>query len=32
MRCTLAWHIRNRPFGHVAGAIQYQHAQVTMFA
>ena len=31
MRRTLAWHIRNRPFGHVAGAIQYQHAQVTMF-
>jgi hypothetical protein len=27
----LAWHIRNRPFGHVAGAIQYQHAQITMF-
>jgi integrase len=31
MRRTLAWHIRNRPFCHVAGAIQYQHAQVTMF-
>jgi hypothetical protein len=31
LRRTLAWHIRNRPFGHVAGAIQYQHAQVTMF-
>jgi len=31
LRRTLAWHIRNRPFGHVAGAIQYQHAQVTTF-
>lgn len=31
LRRTLAWHIRNRPFGHVAGAIQYQHAQITMF-
>lgn len=31
LRRTLAWHIANRPFGVVAGMIQYQHASVTLF-
>jgi len=30
-RRTLAWHIANRPFGTVAGKIQYKHASVAMF-
>lgn len=30
-RRTLAWYIANRPFGVVAGKIQYKHASVTMF-
>ena len=30
-RRTLAWYIANRPFGAVAGKIQYKHASVAMF-
>ncbi|HWL19137.1 MAG TPA: hypothetical protein VNS33_05675 [Bradyrhizobium sp.] len=30
-RRTLAWHIANRPFGAVAGKIQYKHASIAMF-
>lgn len=30
-RRTLAWHIANRPFGTVAGMIQYKHASVATF-
>jgi hypothetical protein len=30
-RRTLAWHIAHQPFGVVAGARQYKHAQVTIF-
>ena len=30
-RRTLAWYIANRPFGVVAGKIQYKHASVAMF-
>ena len=30
-RRTLAWHIANRPFGTVAGKIQYKHASVATF-
>ncbi|RUV32469.1 hypothetical protein EOA86_02340 [Mesorhizobium sp. M5C.F.Ca.IN.020.32.2.1] len=30
-RRTLAWHIANRPFGTVAGKIQYKHASVAIF-
>ncbi|MGV1954163.1 hypothetical protein ACQZ5G_11375 [Agrobacterium sp. 22-214-1] len=30
-RRTLAWHIANRPFGTVAGKIQYKHASIAMF-
>lgn len=30
-RRTLAWYIANRPFGVIAGKIQYKHASVTMF-
>jgi hypothetical protein len=30
-RRTIAWHIANRPFGVVAGMIQYGHACETMF-
>ncbi len=30
-RRTLAWHIANRPFGTVAGKIQYKHASVAVF-
>lgn len=30
-RRTLAWFIANRPFGVVAGKIQYKHASVAMF-
>jgi len=28
---TLAWYIANRPFGTVAGKIQYKHASIAMF-
>lgn len=31
LRRTLAWHIAHQPFGVVAGARQYQHAQVAVF-
>jgi hypothetical protein len=31
LRRTLAWYIANRPFGTIAGKIQYQHASVAMF-
>src|SRR3546814_2298608 len=27
-RRTIAWHIANRPFGTIAGMIQYKHASV----
>ena len=30
-RRTVAWYIANRPFGAVAGKIQYKHASVAMF-
>ena len=30
-RRTLAWHIAHQPFGVVAGARQYKHAQVAIF-
>ena len=30
-RRTLAWYIANRPFGTVAGKIQYKHASIAMF-
>lgn len=30
-RRTIAWHIANRPFGTVAGMIQYKHASVAVF-
>jgi hypothetical protein len=30
-RRTLAWHIANRPFGTIAGMIQYKHASVAAF-
>ena len=30
-RRSLAWHIAHQPFGIVAGARQYKHAQVTIF-
>jgi hypothetical protein len=30
-RRTVAWYIANRPFGVVAGKIQYKHASVAMF-
>jgi integrase len=30
-RRTVAWYIANRPFGTVAGKIQYQHASIAMF-
>ena len=30
-RRTLAWHIAHQPFGVVAGARQYQHAQIAIF-
>jgi len=30
-RRTIAWHIANRPFGTIAGMIQYKHAWVAAF-
>lgn len=30
-RRTIAWHIANRPFGVIAGMIQYKHASIHMF-
>jgi len=30
-RRTLTWYIANRPFGTVAGKIQYKHASIAMF-
>lgn len=30
-RRTIAWHIANRPFGMIAGMIQYKHASVAAF-
>lgn len=30
-RRTIAWHIANRPFGAVAGMIQYKHASIAAF-
>jgi integrase len=30
-RRTLAWHIANRPFGIVAGSIQYKHVRIATF-
>ena len=30
-RRTVAWHIANRPFGTVAGKIQYKHASIATF-
>jgi len=30
-RRTIAWHIANRPFGTVAGMIQYKHASIAAF-
>jgi integrase len=30
-RRTMAWHIANRPFGTIAGMIQYKHASVAAF-
>jgi hypothetical protein len=30
-RRTIAWHITNRPFGTIAGVIQYKHASVAAF-
>lgn len=31
LRRTVAWYIANRPFGVIAGKIQYKHALVAMF-
>ena len=31
VRRTIAWHIANRPFGTIAGMIQYKHASVAAF-
>ncbi|WP_371422405.1 hypothetical protein [Tardiphaga sp.] len=31
LRRTIAWYIANRPFGVIAGKIQYKHASVAMF-
>jgi hypothetical protein len=31
LRRTVAWYIANRPFGTVAGKIQYKHASIAMF-
>lgn len=31
LRRTIAWYIANRPFGTIAGKIQYKHASVAMF-
>lgn len=31
LRRTIAWYIANRPFGTVAGKIQYKHASIAMF-
>lgn len=31
LRRTVAWYIANRPFGVIAGKIQYKHASVAMF-
>ncbi|WP_225246938.1 MULTISPECIES: hypothetical protein [Agrobacterium] len=31
LRRTVAWYIANRPFGTIAGKIQYKHASVAMF-
>ncbi|MBV8496363.1 MAG: integrase, partial [Gammaproteobacteria bacterium] len=30
-RRTVAWHIANRPFGTIAGKIQYKHASIATF-
>lgn len=30
-RRTLAWYVAHRPFGTVAGALQYKHAEITIF-
>lgn len=30
-RRTIAWHIANRPFGTIAGKIQYKHASIAAF-
>ena len=30
-RRTIAWHIANRPFGTIAGMVQYKHASVAAF-
>src|SRR3546814_6423412 len=30
-RRTIVWHIANRPFGTIAGMIQYKHASVAAF-
>jgi integrase len=30
-RRTIAWHIANRPFGTIAGMLQYKHASVAAF-
>ena len=30
-RRTIAWHIANRPFGTIAGMIQYKHASIAAF-
>src|SRR5262249_4157413 len=30
-RRTVAWHIANRPFGTVAGMIQYKHASIAAY-
>lgn len=30
-RRTIAWHIANRPFGTIAGMIQYKHASIATF-
>jgi hypothetical protein len=30
-RRTVAWYIANRPFGTIAGKIQYKHASIAMF-
>ena len=31
LRRTIAWYIANRPFGTIAGKIQYKHASMAMF-
>ncbi|CAH1663454.1 hypothetical protein ACVW1C_008353 [Bradyrhizobium sp. USDA 4011] len=31
LRRTISWYIANRPFGTIAGKIQYKHASVAMF-